>query len=328
MHSSSPYGRHTVEVLGSVPADTHPPTYYGRPALKPAEWRWLITTYLFTGGLAGAAQVIAGIVDLLGHRRDRPLVSAARYVALAGALVSPLLLIADLKTPSRWYNMIRVFRPTSPMSIGSWTLLAFGSASGLAAAAQIVSDFFDVAWARRAARFIGVAAAISGGVMATYTGSLLSATSTPFWAVAYRWLPALFGVSGTATATALLSLLLERQPGTRRSRRRLEHLALVTSCVELGLTAGVDAQLRRARVRTPLDEPSLGVAYRFGAVGLGVLAPLVVHGLQVLTGRDLHALSRGVAVGALVGGYTQRAALVMAGKESASRPQDYFRVAR
>ncbi|MBV9328261.1 MAG: polysulfide reductase NrfD [Chloroflexi bacterium] len=323
----SPYGRHAVDVLGSVPADSPPPTYYGRPALKPTEWRWLITTYLFVGGLAGAAQVIAGVVDLLGYRRDRSLVSAGRYVALGGALVSPLLLIADLKTPTRWYNMLRVIRPTSPMSIGSWTLLAFGSSSGLAAAAQLAADAFGLDRARRLARWFGVPAAVSGGVLATYTGSLLSATSTPFWAVAYRWLPALFGTSGTATATALLSLVLDRLPVARGSRRRLERLALVASCLELALTAGMDLRLRRERVRAPLDEPRPGAAYRFGALGLGVLAPLVVHGLQALTGRDLRMMSRLASLGALAGGYTQRAVLVTAGKNSASRPQDYFRIA-
>src|ERR671937_1640909 len=126
-----PYGRRSVATLGEVPSHASPPTYYDRPAVKASEWRWLIITYFFVGGLAGAAQVIAGVVDLLGHYRDRRVVSAGRYLALAGALLSPVLLIADLKTPSRWHNMLRVFRGTSPMSIGSWTLLAFGMSSGL-----------------------------------------------------------------------------------------------------------------------------------------------------------------------------------------------------
>src|SRR5947199_8999720 len=107
--TTSPYGRRAVEVLGQVPPATTPPTYYGQRALKPSDWRWLIITYFFVGGLAGAAQVIACVVDLLGHRRDWPLVSAARYLALAGALLSPALLVADLKTPSRWFNMLRVY---------------------------------------------------------------------------------------------------------------------------------------------------------------------------------------------------------------------------
>src|SRR5438067_12511758 len=99
----TPWGRHTVSVLGSVPDQESIPTYYDRPALKASDWRWLVISYFFVGGLAGAAQVIAGVLDLIGHRRDRALVSAARYLAFGGAIVSPILLVADLKTPSRLY---------------------------------------------------------------------------------------------------------------------------------------------------------------------------------------------------------------------------------
>ena len=203
------------------------PTYYGRSAVKPSDWRWLIVSYFFVGGLAGAAQLIATIVDLRGHHRDRTLVSAGRYVALLGALASPVLLTADLKTPSRWYNMLRVFRHTSPMSIGSWTLLTFGTSSGLAALGQVGADVFGWRPARAVARLSGVPAALSGGLLAIYTGSLLSATSTPLWAVAYRWLPAMFGLSATVTASAALSLVLDRAGGAQLSKRRLERLALV-----------------------------------------------------------------------------------------------------
>src|SRR5687768_6375194 len=114
----APYGRSSSPPI---------PTYYDWPTVKSSHYRWLITTYFFVGGLAGAAQLIATIVDLVGGRRDRGVVSAGRYLALAGALLSPLFLIKDLHTPSRWYNMLRIARATSPMSIGSWTLALFGT---------------------------------------------------------------------------------------------------------------------------------------------------------------------------------------------------------
>src|SRR5205085_2590856 len=109
-------------------------------------------------------QVIAGVVDLTGHRRDRALVSAARYLAFAGALVSPILLIADLHTPSRWYNMLRIFRSTSPMSIGAWTLSAFGASSGLAALGHVAADVFEIRGGRALARYAGIPAATAGAV--------------------------------------------------------------------------------------------------------------------------------------------------------------------
>src|SRR5579883_2354428 len=165
------------------------PSYYGRPAVKASHYRWLIASYLFTGGLAGASQVLAAVADLFGRERDRPVVSAGRYVALAGAALSPVFLIADLHTPQRWYNMLRIFRRTSPMSIGSWTLAVFGTFSGLAAAAQVLEDLFG--WrplGRVLARVFGLPAAAAGVIMSYYTGILLSATSTPLWTAAYRLL--------------------------------------------------------------------------------------------------------------------------------------------
>jgi protein NrfD len=305
------------------------PTYYGQRSLKPTDWRWLIVSYLFVGGLSGAAQVIATIVDLVGGRRDRNLVRAGRYLALVGSLLSLPLLIADLKTPSRWYNMLRIYRHTSPMSIGSWTLFAFGGLSGLAALGQMVDDLFGWRWSRPLRRFAGVPAAMAGGVLATYTGSLLSATSTPIWAAGYRLLPPIFGLSGTATATAALSLLVgDAGTAGRTTQQRLERLALLASLFELVLTLRLDALWRRARLNAPLAEPPLKLPYRVGALGLGILAPLGVHLLQAVTGRELRTASRLASLAALLGGYTQRAVMVLAGKRSAERPTDSFHFTR
>src|SRR4051794_6691536 len=121
-------------------------TYYGLPAVKASHYGWLIATYFFVGGLSGAAQILAAIADLKGRGRPSAVARAGRYLALAGSVISPVLLIADLHTPQRWYNMMRIFRPTSAMSIGSWTLTAFGTASGLTAAAQLWDDLTGSVW--------------------------------------------------------------------------------------------------------------------------------------------------------------------------------------
>ena len=323
----APYGRHTVEVLGSVPADQLTPTYYDRPVVKASEWSWLIATYFFVGGLAGAAQVIATIVDMLGHERDRELVKAGRYLAVLGAMASPLLLLADLKTPSRWYNMLRIFRGTSPMSIGSWTLFVFGTSSGLCAVAQLATDTLGLRSARIIARWSSIPAALAGALLATYTGSLLSATSTPLWAAAHRWLPALFGTSATATASAALTLAL-RPDHPHSTLRRLEGLAFLTSIIELMLTRKVEAEWARSDLDGPLQQPPLQLAYKGGVVGLGIATPLLVHLLQLLTGREMRSASTVASLAALAGGFTQRVLLLMAGKDSSQRPHDYFQTAQ
>jgi hypothetical protein len=132
-------------------------TYYGRPALKPSPYGQLIASYFFVGGLAGAAQLIAGIADVCGHDDDQPVVRAGRYLGLAGILLSPVLLIADLRTHRGWYNMLRIFRRTSAMSIGAWTLTGFGLLSGVAAAAQAL-------YARTVSTLASVAT-LAGGYM-------------------------------------------------------------------------------------------------------------------------------------------------------------------
>src|SRR5581483_12442973 len=98
----APYGRREESWAERPPGETRRgererqpyagPTYYELPAIKASHYRWLVVSYLFVGGLAGAAQLIATLADLAGRRRDRALVRGGRYLALAGALLSPALL--------------------------------------------------------------------------------------------------------------------------------------------------------------------------------------------------------------------------------------------
>src|SRR5581483_8123899 len=98
--------------------------YYGLPVLKAPVWTWEIPLYFFVGGTAGAAAVLAAAYAMFGQA---PLVARrARWIALAGGLLSPVLLISDLGRPERFLNMLRVFKWRSPMSMGSWILAVFG----------------------------------------------------------------------------------------------------------------------------------------------------------------------------------------------------------
>jgi hypothetical protein len=126
---------------------------------------------------------------------------------LATILGGPLLII-DLHTPQRWYNVLRIFRETSPMSIGTWGLVSFGSLSAVLAAAQFASDHGHPPsrTKQRAIKLLEVPAALAGMAMSTYTGALLSATSTPVWAAAPRRIAALFGVSAMASGAAALTI--------------------------------------------------------------------------------------------------------------------------
>ncbi len=299
-------------------------TYYGLPAIKASPYGMRIASYLFVGGLAGFSQVLANIADLAGGEHHRSIVRAGRFLALAGATVSPLLLIADLHRPQRWYNMLRVFRRTSAMSIGAWTLTAFGTLSGLTAFCQLWEDSSGLRRARRWAWLPGLFAAGAGAVMSCYTGSLLSATSTPFCAAVPRLLPALFGTSAASTAVAALTLTLQACGAPEEEQRPLEKLALVAAGTELALSTAARNCWKEQQLDEPLREKPERLKFRLGVLATGVLLPLAIHGVQTLTGRRSRAATLLAAGFALLGGFLLRSTILSAGNRSARRPQDYF----
>ena len=110
-------------------------SYYGRPILKEPVWQPEIPCYFFTGGIAGGCSVLHGIARVAGQQR---LAKTALYVGAVADLVSPLLLISDLGRPERFLKMLRVFKVTSPMSVGSWILFISGGASNTAAVLELL----------------------------------------------------------------------------------------------------------------------------------------------------------------------------------------------
>ena len=107
--------------------------YYGQPIIKPPVWTWQIGLYLFVGGTAGMSAVIA--LAALATRQPGDLMRTALAVGVAGALISPCLLIWDLGRPARFLYMLRVFKWRSAMSVGVWTLVVF---SGFVTAAFVL----------------------------------------------------------------------------------------------------------------------------------------------------------------------------------------------
>ncbi len=312
----SPYGRSRQKSFS--PAHRYEgETYYDRPALKPSHYGWTIAIYFFIGGLAGAAQIVATVADLFGGRGARGLVWRGRLLALLGALASPVLLIADLHVPQRWYNMVRIFRKTSPMSIGVYILSAFGIFSGLTA----VLGWFNM----KLARLTQIPAALAGAGMSIYTGVLLSGTSTPLWAALPRQLPALFGASAAATAVAALSLA-EQSKGKASTQRKLAWLGTLVGVAELILTRQTDAALAHKGVDGVLHEEPWHSLNEIGIKGVGIKLPLLLRLLNVVSHGRFAALSTVASVGTLIGGLLLRALFVFAGNESAKRPRDYFQL--
>ncbi|HEV2093945.1 MAG TPA: NrfD/PsrC family molybdoenzyme membrane anchor subunit, partial [Rubrobacter sp.] len=172
--------------------------YYGRAVLKEPVWSWEIPWYFFAGGLAGASADLALVARLAGNDK---LARRALLAALGAVVVSPVLLISDLGRPERFYNMLRVVKPTSPMSVGTWVLSAFGTATGIAATSEVLGVF------PRLGRACEVVSALLGPALATYTAVLITDTSVPVWHEARRELPLVFAASSAASAGAAAAIL-------------------------------------------------------------------------------------------------------------------------
>ena len=261
-------------------------TYYDLPLLKPPVWTWEVPTYFFVGGAAGASAVLAVVAQIAGG--DEDLVRDARWIAAGGAVLSAPLLMSDLGRPERFLNMLRVFKPQSPMSVGVWTLTGFGGAS-TAAALVPFQPVRDVA---------ALGAAATGLVMATYTGVLLGATAIPVWKEHVRLLPMHFGASALASAASLLQLRGHRHPA-------LNALALGAAVFET--VAAVALETGHDPVSAPLREGHSGTLIRLGSLLSGPI-PLFMR---------LMGSRKGAAFVTLAGSLITRFAWVEAGKVSA-----------
>lgn len=275
-------------------------SYYGLPVIKEPVWRAPdVPGYLFLGGLAGGSSALAASADLSGFH-----VLARRSKAAAAAAIglSVVALINDLGRPARFLNMLRVFKPTSPMSVGSWILSAYGPAAGVAAASALTG-------ARPAiGRVATFAAAAAGPGVASYTAALLADTAAPAWHEAHRELPYLF-VSSAATAAGGLGLALVPP----REAVPARNLALI------GAGAELTAKSMLLRRLGPAAEP-----YRSGRAGrlMEVAEILTTAGLTAaaLGGRNrLVAVVAGTAL--VASSAVTRFGIFYAGRESARDPR-------
>ncbi|MBE1490548.1 NrfD/PsrC family molybdoenzyme membrane anchor subunit [Plantactinospora soyae] len=294
-------------VVGGEPQVVPPAefaSYYGRPIVKAPVWRHDIPAYLFTGGLAAGTALLAAGADLTGRAALR---RVGRLGSLAAIGASTYFLVNDLGRPARFHHMLRVVKPTSPMSMGTWILAAFGPVAGLAAVSEIapmLPRHGGLGLVRRllppVGRAAGFASAGLAPALATYTGVLLADTAMPAWHDAYPDLPFVFAgsalVAGAgaglvaaptaqsgpavrlAVAGAVIETLAERriarmgltgEPyGVGRSARLLHAGQLLLAAGTAGALLG-----RRSRVLSALSGAALlasSVLTRFGVFSAGV----------------------------------------------------------
>jgi formate-dependent nitrite reductase membrane component NrfD len=170
-------------------------SYYGRPVIKAPSWAPLdIAGYFFLGGLAGAGSVLAAGATLTGRPATARILKVSSCLAAAGSAAA---LVHDLGRPERFTYMLRVIKPTSPMSVGSWLLAAYGPTAGVAAVLDLAGRLPRTGYAATAG------AALLGPAVASYTAVLAADTAVPAWHEGYRELPFVFTGSAAAAAAGL-----------------------------------------------------------------------------------------------------------------------------
>jgi len=268
------------------------------PPIKGPVWVWSIPAYFFVGGIGGAAMTMGMTAQVFGARGMGPFDQRCRWTgAVAGGLGSALL-VFDLGRKTRFLNMLRVFRPTSPMSVGSW-VLALATPLSLASAVLPVCSLSYAA---------GIGSGLLGIPLATYTGVLIGNTVVPLWSATRRTLPILFGASAVASMASLFELM----PLDRRERRIVHRFGTMGRIAEITAAAALEREAHAVpgAIR-PLRDGFSGTLWNAATI-------CAVAGLAVSAIPGNHRAKR-IATGVLglAGGVAVRFAIFYGGKRSA-----------
>jgi protein NrfD len=290
-------------------------------------WQWLIIAYFFIGGIAGGAFFLAALMDLFGRPEDRPLARLGYYIAFPAVVLCGILLIVDLARPLRFWHMLLqsntgmpMFKWYSPMSFGAWALLVFGALSFVAFLAAL-GDTGHRRWhwtrAFRPPGIVGVLVAVIGAILglfvAGYTGILLAVTNRHIWADT-TLIGLTFVISGASTAAAVLILLAWRRrtlAGGIQALKRFDAIALVLELVAIAALAASLGAAARGWFN------AWGLVLVLGVVGLGIVAPLILH-----LRSDARRLTYAVPVAAvlvLIGGFLLRLVLLLSSEYTGVR---------
>ncbi|MBB4931233.1 formate-dependent nitrite reductase membrane component NrfD [Lipingzhangella halophila] len=275
-------------------------SYYGQPILNQIVWEGRdIAGYLFLGGLAGASSGLAAGAELTG-RPDlaRPL----KYTALGAVSGSLVALVHDLGRPARFLNMLRVFRPTSPMNMGSWLLAGYGPMAGAAAVTGATGLF------PRIGRAATVGAGVVGPAVAAYTAPLICDTAVPAWHEGYREMPFVF-VGSAAAASGGMGMLTAPLGQAAPARRA----AVFGSALETAAVARMERRL--GMVAEPYQSGRGGALMRTAKA-------LTLAGAAgaLLSGRS-RVLSAASGAALLAGSACTRFGIFKAGVQSAADPK-------
>lgn len=290
--------------------------YTGVPILQRPAWHNEVAAYFYLGGISSGALIVGALADLAGPGW-RPLAETAHLVSFAAMIPCAPLLIADLGKPSRFYHMLRIFKPSSPMNLGSWTLVVHSGFSTLLAA-QVVSErgklpVFGPLARRLPSRVLGAGSLFPALTLGGYTGVLIGTTSVPVWSTS-QMLGGLFMASAMATGTSAVSMAsILSGRDTPAERSVLGSISMAAGASEMCLLGSYLATSGTAA--RPLSKGLDGVLL-LGAITASATA-LVAEIAAKRTRTRNRALSAVAAGATLAGGAMLRWSIMRAGQTSA-----------
>jgi formate-dependent nitrite reductase membrane component NrfD len=325
------------------PADVDPqqvgrqaPAYYDVPMLKRSPWKWEISSYFFFGGLSSAAYLIARLADRFGGRKMAPLTNWGTKIAAISLLPCPPLLIKDLGHMKRFHHMLRVIKPETPMSVGTWTLVSYSGVAAVTLLRELLRHDEIQPPARRQLKELidrndsklmavldceGIPAAL---LMMSYTGVLVSCTATPIW-TRNHWLSPLFVASAVNTGAAAIQLALAccaEDKELNPSSQVLQKISLAAKTAEAITLIGYLKSLNELAKPLIRGRDSISI---WVAVASLIAPELISH---LLPGKSQRWKLTVNAAITLLGGLSLRHGIVKAGNRSAQDPQAARAVSR
>lgn len=305
------------------------PSYYNISMLKTPLWKWEIATYFFLGGVTSGAHLLGRTAYRFGG--DDDITQTAAYLAFASFMPCPPLLIHDLGDPKRFHHMLRVFKPTSPMSLGTWAIMGYSGAATSEVVRQFLKDYgsklplAELSKLRKLQNSgtlllvqdaVGIPMAL---LVMSYTGVLLSTTANPLWCK-NPWLSPLFTASAVTTGAEALMLALDcRKSETREETRSLQTLRRVDTVghlIELFCMRGF-SKFAGEKAAT-LHTGQMKTWHKVSLIGIIGCELLKLVPLPTPLQKPRRMLSSTLG---LIGGFAMRWAMVFGGHEAANDPR-------
>jgi Ni/Fe-hydrogenase subunit HybB-like protein len=255
--------------------------YSAGPVTKVPNWHGLVVWDILFNNLTTGLFLVAALSELAAPEVFAPVARIAYPLALIFLVIDLVCLVLDLGDPWRFHHMLRVFKPSSPMSLGTWCLTIYSMPLTVAAALSLIpEDGLALEWTRKFALVLGLLPALGSAI---YKGVLLSTNAQPGWRDA-RWLGGYLTNSALLLGCAqmlALSVMMAQETATATLRTALGVL-LVLNLIPLGLLiANLRTELARAR-RVGLLALAVGTLIPLGLVCVGSSAPLLLGAVFLL----------------------------------------------